>query len=84
MAVSQKDLCHDERRTVPGWSPTNTLWLALLLMMLPVQFALLRFGEAHGLTDRIGVVLTVLQCLLLGRIFRPALGRHPASSAIVV
>ncbi len=71
-------------RTVAAWTRTNTSWLAVLMLLLPVQFVLLRFGEPHGLTDRIGVVLTIIQCLTLGRIFRPAAARNgPAPLAKV-
>jgi hypothetical protein len=73
-----RDRRRRERRIVPPWTRANTSWLAVLLAMLPVQFVLLRFGEVHGLTDRIGVLLTIAQCLLLGRIFRPAAGRTSA------
>jgi len=62
-------------KSKPAWSRTNASWLGLLLLLLPVQFLLLRFGDVHGPTDQFGVVLTIIQCLLLGRIFRPAAGR---------
>jgi hypothetical protein len=66
-----RDLRRGHRPPVSAWTKTNTAWLAILLCMLPVQFALLRFGEPHGRTDQLGVVLTIIQCCLLGRIFRP-------------
>lgn len=66
------DLRRAGLRTAPPWTRTNTAWLAALVLLLPLQFALLRFGSPHGVTDRVGVVLTIAQCLLLGRIFRPA------------
>jgi hypothetical protein len=79
-----KDLRRGQRRIVPAWSRTNASWLAVLLALLPVQFVLLRFGQSHGLTDQIGVVLTIVQCLMLGRIFRPAPGWNgPAPQAAV-
>jgi hypothetical protein len=36
-----------------------------------VQFLLLQFGEPHGTTDQIGVVITILQWLLVGAALRP-------------
>ncbi|GAB4526604.1 MAG: hypothetical protein Kow00133_15470 [Amphiplicatus sp.] len=35
------------------------------LAILPVQFALLRFGEPHARTDEIGVILTIAQWLAI-------------------
>ena len=69
-----KDLRRGRSRATPARRPMNASWLAVLLLMLPVQFVLLRFGAVHGLTDQIGVILTIAQCLLLGRLFRPAAG----------
>ena len=65
-----------QERSLPSWSRTNTSWLAALLFVIPVQFVLLRFGDEHGLTDQIGVVVTIAQCLLLGRIFRASVVKH--------
>jgi hypothetical protein len=70
-----KDLRQVKRRAVPAWTRTNTIWLLVLTSMLPIQFVLLGFGEDQELTDQIGVVLTIVQCLLLARIFKlPASG----------
>ncbi|MDX5482873.1 MAG: hypothetical protein LPK07_14430 [Hymenobacteraceae bacterium] len=59
------------RFVVPTWVRRNNFWLILLMGMLPVQCALLHFGEPHGTTDKVGVVLTILQCLLLPKVFQP-------------
>ncbi len=48
----------------PPWTAANRKLLLICLLLLPVQFVLLRFGEPHGLTDKIGVLLTILQCPL--------------------
>lgn len=46
------------------WLDTaNRRLLIVLLTLLPVQFLLLRFGEPHGTTDAVGVILTILQWL---------------------
>lgn len=49
----------------PAWAPRSRRLLVLLLVLLPVQFLLLRFGEPHGTSDAIGVLLTIAQCPLL-------------------
>lgn len=76
------DLQHGKRRTVSAWTRTNTTWLVVLLTMLPIQFVLLGFGEERGLTDQIGVVLTIVQCLLLARIFKPLASGPPCANSI--
>jgi hypothetical protein len=48
-----------------SWQPANTKLLVALLLLLPIQFILLRFGEPHGTTDAIGVLITIAQCPLL-------------------
>jgi hypothetical protein len=47
------------------WTSLNYRGLAALGAFLPVQFVLLRYGPVHGLTDQIGVVLTILQWFLI-------------------
>lgn len=76
-----RDCRSDGVRRAPAWGWANFAWLAILVLLLPVQFVLLRFGEPHGLTDKIGVVITIAQCLLLGRIFRP--GRSGAQAGFL-
>jgi hypothetical protein len=60
-----RDLKRIEPRIVPPWNRTNTILLAITLSFVPLQFVLLRFGEPHGTTDKIGVILTMLQWVLL-------------------
>ena len=60
-----RDLRRIEPRIVPPWNRTNTILLAITLSLIPLQFVLLRFGEPHGTTDKIGVILTMLQWVLL-------------------
>ena len=52
-------------RRSPAWTPKNTRLLSAFLLVLPIQFLLLRFGEPHGTTDAAGVLLTMAQTLLL-------------------
>jgi hypothetical protein len=56
-------------RLVPPWTAANTRLLAAALALLPVQLVLLRAGSPHGLTDQIGVVLTMLQWAVLNVAF---------------
>lgn len=48
-----------------AWTRANSIALGLALALLPLQFCLLRLGEAHGATDADGVLLTMLQWLML-------------------
>lgn len=59
------------RREAPPWTRANTVLMSVLIGLLPVQFLLLRFGEPHGTTDKIGVVITILQWLFLGTALKP-------------
>lgn len=68
---TMRDLRRSGRRPVPRWTRANRIWAVLLALLLPLQFMLLRFGPPHGLSDQVGVVLTILQCLFLGWVFKP-------------
>ena len=59
-------------------SPLNRPWLSALALTLPLQFALLRFGAPGSRLDQLGVLLTIVQWLFIGRIFTPS-GRRPAA-----
>lgn len=52
------------------WNRKNNRWLMVVLSMLPVQFILLRTGEPHGLTDKIGVVMALLQVVIFYWVFK--------------
>jgi hypothetical protein len=62
--------------TTSSW--LNRPWLSALALTLPIQFALLRFGAPGSTLDQLGVLLTIVQWLLIGRIFMPR-GRRPAA-----
>lgn len=66
-------LITERRRARPAvsWSRRNSVWLAALAGLLPLQFVLLRFGEPDGITDQVGVLVTIVQWLLVGRALRP-------------
>lgn len=55
----------------PPWTRTNRRLLWAALALAPFQFLLLRFGEAHGATDGVGVILTLLQWALISAAFYP-------------
>ena len=63
-----------EYASAPAWEGRNRRWLLLLIACLPVQFALLRFGTPDSVADKLGVLLTIAQWLLVGRAFRPYSG----------
>jgi hypothetical protein len=62
--------------TTSSW--LNRPWLSALALTLPIQFVLLRFGAPGSTLDQLGVLLTIVQWLLIGRIFTPR-GRRPAA-----
>ena len=49
---------------------TDLRWAVALVGLLPAQFVLLRFGAPDGVTDQIGVLLTIAQWLLVGPALR--------------
>jgi hypothetical protein len=60
-----RDLRRGREKAIPEWNHTNRILLLLAISLLPIQFVLLRYGEQHGTTDQIGVILTMLQWLLI-------------------
>ncbi len=50
---------------IPAWTTQNRRLLGLALSLVPLQFILLRSGKHHGPTDKIGVVLTIGQWLVI-------------------
>src|SRR5262245_41733513 len=66
-----RDLRSGRRREAPPWTRANTILVSALLALLPIQFILLRFGEPRGTMDKIGVVITIVQWLLVGTALQP-------------
>ena len=56
---------------VAPWNARNRRWLVALTACLPLQLVLLRAGAPHGVSDQLGVFLTIVQWLLMGAVFRP-------------
>lgn len=54
-----------------NWNPRNRRAALIILAPLPIQILLLATGEPHGLTDEIGVILTIIQAILIPSIFLP-------------
>jgi hypothetical protein len=48
----------------------NKLWALLLLLPIPIQVVLFYMGEPHGITDKIGVIVALLQVLLFWAAFK--------------
>ena len=62
---------HASANGVPTSNSLNWSWLAALTLALPIQFALLRLGAPVSSLDQVGVLLTIVQWFLIGRIFAP-------------
>lgn len=60
-----RDLGRGRERAVLQWNRANYILLLIAVSLLPIQFLLLRFGEPHGTTDQMGVILTMLQWVLI-------------------
>lgn len=61
LAAAALEFSGGRRPPVFAWTRANTVALALALALLPIQHALLRFGEPHARSDEIGVLLTMAQ-----------------------
>jgi hypothetical protein len=67
----------DWQKPVAPWSSRNTKWLLGLLALLPVQYYLLHYGSQPSTEDKIGVLITIFQWLMIGNAFsaKPAKNR---------
>lgn len=54
-----------------NWNRLNKRAAWIILAPLPIQILLLATGEPHGLTDEVGVVITIIQAILFPTIFLP-------------
>lgn len=66
-----RDLKSGRETVSPEWTRLNRAFLTIALVLLPIQFVLLRFGEQHGPRDQVGVILTMLQWVLINLSFVP-------------
>lgn len=53
------------------WSKKNRVLLYIILGPLPVQAVLFAIGEPHGITDQIGVIMSIIQSFAIPEILRP-------------
>lgn len=60
-----------QNATALAWNQRNKRGLYLILAMLAVQWILFAFGEPHGLTDQVGVVIAIVQSFAIPLVFRP-------------
>ena len=65
-----------------SWNKLNNRAAWIILAPLPVQILLLATGEPHGLTDEIGVIITIVQAILIPSIFLPK-GEASGQQALV-
>ena len=66
-----RDLRSGREKVSPEWSRLSRVLLLIAVVLLPIQFILLRFGEQHGPRDQVGVILTMLQWVLINLSFVP-------------
>lgn len=71
LAWVTRDYLRPRQRRVVAWNRRNTRWLAAALIVMPVQFALLRFGPMHDATDVAGWFLTYGQWVMINVAFLP-------------
>ena len=76
-----RDLQTPREKRVPEWGRVNFICLLIAVGLLPIQFALLRFGEPHGSRDQLGVILTMMQWLLISLAMFPWSMRNRIESA---
>lgn len=55
-----RDLRRTREKVVIEWTRSNWIFLLIALALLPIQFALLRYGDPHGPGDQAGVILTMV------------------------
>jgi len=77
-----REITHPTIRTTPAWTPLNSRFLAPVLVLVPLQILLLRFGPMHDWTDKLGWMLTYLEWVLINLAFLPWIpkGKSPTSS----
>lgn len=56
---------------ITPWSAKNKMLLFVILGPLPIQAVLFAVGEPHGITDQVGVIISILQSFLIPIILRP-------------
>jgi len=57
------------------WNHRNRMMMFIILGPVPIQAVLFAIGEPHGITDQIGVIISILQSFLIPMIIRPGNSR---------
>lgn len=77
---------HQARSPHPGvrprWTSTNAALGAMVVLLFPIQFLLLRAGQGQEAKDVIGVLLTIFQWFLISAALYPWRPRRSAPAAI--
>lgn len=66
-----RDLMRTRESVVVEWTRANRIFLLIALSLLPIQYVLLGFGEQHGPTDQVGVILTMCQWVIINGALLP-------------
>ena len=70
-ALVVKVILEDHKHSfVAKGTKKNKFWAILLLAPIPVQVVLFHVGEPHGITDKIGVIIALLQVALAWTAFK--------------
>lgn len=48
-----------------AWTKTNTLFLVLAVLLVPLTYVFFNTGELHGPTNQVAVMLTFVQYILI-------------------
>jgi len=73
-----RDTVRPTTRTVPKWISINSKFLIPVLVLVPFQVVLLRFGPMHDVTDKIGWILTYTEWILVNLALLPWARRNPS------
>ncbi|HYE43648.1 MAG TPA: hypothetical protein VEA15_09680 [Caulobacteraceae bacterium] len=60
----------------PRWTPANTVFLTVAILLLPLQSLLLGTGQGREASDQFGVLITIGQWLLVCVSFAPLAARR--------
>lgn len=67
-----------------SWSSKNKTLLLIILGPLPIQAVLFAMGEPHGITDQIGVIISILQSFLIPTFLRPYVVKEEKAAVSLV
>ncbi|MFY0627418.1 MAG: ubiquinol cytochrome C oxidoreductase [Reichenbachiella sp.] len=73
LALIIATIISDKNRTevnIP-WNYKNKVLAYIIFGFIPIQYLLLAFGETHGISDKIGVIISISQCYALPFMYKP-------------